>query len=391
MKKIITALSYLILLASCTGQKSEDIPAHIEEIENLTIYSSDTAYPSHVQFERNHAYGDDGDQLIGELWDVAVDRSRLVYIADPQKMNIKIYEPNGQFLTAIGRRGQGPSEFQEISGIQINGNHLFVFDRNQQRVVAFSTDSHEYDYSVSIADNRDDYDEITSAHLNNVYVRSNHSFLKEFSNSNMPENINDWEKYGGQRLYYLLDREGEITSDKLLQTKSTYQVLIPFGGRRTGMPFDFYGKPLLELSNDDHIFHAWSEDFLIKVYTPAGEYKHAFYYPFKRAPLKPETVFDEADDEFIQTAVQSMEFPDSRPAINDLLIDDDNRLWISTIVEDFDVYEWWVLEESGELITKFKWPQDEPIEVVKNGNMYTRETDEESGLQTVVRYTIEMD
>jgi hypothetical protein len=68
--------------------------------------------------------------------------------------------------------------------------------------------------------------------------------------------------------------------------------------------------------------------------------------------------------------------------------DDSNRLWVSTIVEDFDVYEWWVLEDNGELITKFDWPRDEPIEVIKNGKMYTRQTDEETGLERIVRYQI---
>jgi len=72
-------------------------------------------------------------------------------------------------------------------------------------------------------------------------------------------------------------------------------------------------------------------------------------------------------------------------------IDDLDRLWIATTVEDMSVYEWWVLEETGELITKFKWLRDEPIEVVKNGYMYTRETEEETGLQTIVKYRIEME
>jgi hypothetical protein len=39
------------------------------------------------------------------------------------------------------------------------------------------------------------------------------------------------------------------------------------------------------------------------------------------------------------------------------------------------------LEELGEVITTFEWPRDEPIEVIKNGKMYTRQTDEVTGLQ----------
>lgn len=50
-----------------------------------------------------------------------------------------------------------------------------------------------------------------------------------------------------------------------------------------------------------------------------------------------------------------------------------------------------VREEISELIAKFEWPRDEPIEVVNNGKMYTRQTDDETGLQQVVRYGIEME
>lgn len=49
------------------------------------------------------------------------------------------------------------------------------------------------------------------------------------------------------------------------------------------------------------------------------------------------------------------------------------------------------MEETGEPLTKFEWLRDEPIEVIKNGNMYTRQTDKENGLQQVVRYGIEME
>ncbi len=391
MKNGIITTIILVFLAGCTKQESVEIPQHIKEVENLTIYTSGYNFSKNIRFEKEQVFGNDENQFIGHLSGVAIDSAGLVYIADSQEMNIKIYDSDGIPLTTIGQRGQGPGEFQEISSIQIKGERLFVFDRNQQRVLLFSINPYRYDYSVQIADNRAGYDEIAGAHLNNVYVRKDDSFLKEFSETRMPENISDWDKFGGHRFYYFLDKNGEISSPQLFRTKSIYQVLIPFGGRRTGMPFEFYGSPITNLSNDDYIFHVWSQDLLIYRYTPEGEYKHAFYYPLKRIPLKPESVFSGANDEFILRAVQSMEFPDYWPVLNDMLIDDQDRLWIATTVEDMSIYEWWILEETGELITRFEWPRDEPIEVIKNGFMYTLQTDKESGLQQIVQYKIEFE
>ena len=82
--------------------------------------------------------------------------------------------------------------------------------------------------------------------------------------------------------------------------------------------------------------------------------------------------------------------PQTGPALNDLIVDDEGQIWVSTIVEDFDIYEWWVLEETGALITRFEWPRDEPIEVIRNGYMYTRQTDAETGIQQIVRCRVEI-
>ncbi len=85
-----------------------------------------------------------------------------------------------------------------------------------------------------------------------------------------------------------------------------------------------------------------------------------------------------------------LDLPENWPVLTDMKIDGQDRIWIATTVEDMSIYEWWVLEESGELITKFEWLRDEPIEVIKNGYVYTRQTDEDTGLQQVVRYRIEI-
>jgi len=72
-----------------------------------------------------------------------------------------------------------------------------------------------------------------------------------------------------------------------------------------------------------------------------------------------------------------------------MFFDDKNRLWVSTIIEDHSVYEWWVLQETGELIARFEWPRNEPLEFVGNGHLYTRKTNDKTGAEHIVRYRIE--
>ena len=70
------------------------------------------------------------------------------------------------------------------------------------------------------------------------------------------------------------------------------------------------------------------------------------------------------------TSIGSMDLPQSWSVLTEMIIDHQDRLWIATTVEDMNVLEWWVLENTGELITKYEWPRDEPIKVVKNDRIH---------------------
>ena len=82
--------------------------------------------------------------------------------------------------------------------------------------------------------------------------------------------------------------------------------------------------------------------------------------------------------------------PETWPAVQHFLMDDQQRFWISTIIDDRNNYVWWVLKENGELIGRFIWPSEKEIQFVRNGKIYVLEADHESGLDQIVRYGIKM-
>lgn len=102
------------------------------------------------------------------------------------------------------------------------------------------------------------------------------TFLMMFSTSNISDGISDWDSIENTTHFYNLDGKGQITSEKLLETKLSIEILIPYGARSVGTPVAFTGKLLTSFSDDGNIYVNWSDDFLIKVYSNTGEYKHAF-------------------------------------------------------------------------------------------------------------------
>ncbi|MDZ7715111.1 MAG: hypothetical protein U5J95_02745 [Balneolaceae bacterium] len=132
-------------------------------------------------------------------------------------------------------------------------------------------------------------------------------------------------------------------------------------------------------------------DFLIRVYDSKGKFRRAIYYPLQRKPLVREEILSiTAKDDWNRELLEHAELPETWPVIYTVVPDDKNRLWVSTIVNEDEVFEWWVLSNTGKLIAKFNWPRSKPIEVIKNGYIYTRETEEETELEQIVRYRFEI-
>ncbi|TVR37015.1 MAG: 6-bladed beta-propeller [Balneolaceae bacterium] len=389
MNKLIFSL-LIIVSWGCASEAADPIPEHILEMEDLTIYSMDTKPAATISFTKGAVYGESDEGFIGRMGDISVDRLGRVFIADVQKQLIYVFESNGRFITQLGREGKGPGEFSYVKSLQTCNDFLYAFDANFgiQRVSLFTLDTLATGKTIVLARNRSEYISLAKTYpgIHKIYLRNDCTYLAEFVTHNSNPN-KEWQNVELWGLLHFLDSTGEITSNKLFEFVEeirTYKWgLVPIK--------PFFGNAFIVLLSDNTIYWAGPEYFLIKVYSPEGVYRQAFHYPLKKIPLTQESAGEaEVHDLYIQN-MKFMDLPQTWPVLTDMKIDDHDRLWIATTVEDMTIYEWWILEKTGELITKFEWPRDEPIEVVKNGYMYTRETDEETGLQRIVRYRVEFE
>jgi hypothetical protein len=395
MKKIIPGILLFVLCAGCSNNHSPALPKRFKSLKNLKIYSLNQ-HPDTVHLKRQQIFGNTKKVPIGRLTDVAVDSSGRVYIADGKTKTIKAYKPNGQFVTTLGRQGKGPGEFLEIRNIQIAKNELYVYDIVLQRISVFSLDSLTYDQTISIASNRNQFKKVSDAYLGHLYVRKDGTFLMGFTNGVPTQNVSDWKKVEKPAIYYLLDSKGQINSKNLFKKRVAIDVWVPpprqvkHARPTVNMYLPFYGKLLMNLSDDNNIYTAWSENFLIKVYNQDGEYRYAFYYPYERVPLSQASSKEAEIPKYFVENMSQMELPQTWPALHSLKIDSKNRLWISTIVKNQKVYQWWVLNKKGNLLARFTWPRDKPIEIIKKGHVYTKEKNPKTGVQQIIRYKIQM-
>ncbi len=403
------ALLLVVITAACSGA-DDDIraPEHILEMENVTIYSyADIEAADTLTLVREQVFGDTDEVILGRISSVEVDGMGRVFIADRDLVTIHVYNPDGSYLKSLGRQGRGPGEFLIVSSstqMSVNSNRLFVTDGDGKyihRYHEFMLDDLSLLHTVNLkVENKGNFDEEFEKYYPRwVYPRNDGKRLVAYTF------IQSHEYHEKERMirYYLHDIDGNIISGPVIKQKDlTYLVYRYTGVGNHAFSFPFFGKSVLAISDHDHLYAVRTDEFKIDVFDPDGKHIRVIQHPYEKVPVTRSELISmyekidmtrldryQGDDVALNMIRAADNLPDSWPALNDLLIDDENRLWVSTIVEDFDIYEWWVLEESGELITKFEWLRDEPIEVIKNGYVYTRQTDEETGLQQVMRYRVE--
>jgi hypothetical protein len=409
MNKLIAiiVLSFLIISGGFACKKA-NLSKKFKNFENLKIYST-VISKKKIQFKQESLYGNtEKGELIGRMGVISVDEKNRVYISDAQQFTVHVFEPDGNYINQIGRQGRGPGEFQSPPIPTVISRFLYVFDPMQFRISIFLSESIEYSHAVNLNQrSMNDIDELNNFYLSRLYIRGDGNYMAAFS----PRIISDPEhpRYNLNKnlfiRYYLLDEKGKLLPDQIYKHNEFEHLKGNVEGEFHSVADIFSGRTIVTVSDDGHIFSANPQEFLVEVRDPDGEELYSFYYPVQRKELTKKDILENyhyllhpqttehviGRFERLLPFIDLNELPETWPVINNLLIDDENRLWVSTIVEDFDVYEWWVLEETGELITKFEWPRKEPIEVVKNGYIYTRQTDEETGLQQIVRYRIELE
>ena len=81
----------------------------------------------------------DENLAFGSPLDMAVDDGGRVYILDSGDQRIQVFGSDGKYLRTIGRRGQGPGEFERLNSINFDSQgNLHVLDSAQRRIQVFT-------------------------------------------------------------------------------------------------------------------------------------------------------------------------------------------------------------------------------------------------------------
>ncbi|GAA5521069.1 6-bladed beta-propeller [Aliifodinibius salicampi] len=407
-QSLLLSILLCFFLIQCSNNSTSEKAEYIQELDSLTVYPADSEPTYEVDLIQEQSFGGSGKPYWMAIAGCAVDDNDRVIIRGLKndfKTELHVYNPEGTYRTQIGRIGRGPGEYEFISSnFQINTGKIFLHDESIKRLSLFTTDDYSFEKATRLEDwDVRDLDAVRNMKLSGFYARSDGNLLSIFKGYPTGSGRT------GNTKFMLVDTDGNaLNPEPLIELPSPFYIandsqgdfMLPVSAR---IPLPFLGSILYGLTNDDEFYTARTDEFLIKKYDSEGTYQFAFYYPVMGPPFDMESFIERKSGPMLsQYALKNaleeanIEIPESFSVIQDLMVDDKNRIWVSVMVEYPATYEWWMLAESGELLAKIIIPDNETICDIQNGYLYTKyfdsgdSNDTENWESKVVKYSINL-
>jgi hypothetical protein len=374
---------FLLIFAAC--KTKSDMEARVEVIDGIEHVFNTGAplYPNRkVSFEEELAISpedEEGNFILFQPMSFIVDRNENIYITDVQENSIKVFDSHGKYKLTIGRRGQGPGEFQYLgSQTFLPDGRLLVMDSMQKRTTLFSA-AGEFLESFQWKES-----------LGRLYVATESSLILSkytFEGKNNP--------LEGRRLFI---REYDFGGNELNSFgEFTVEETRIWAEANRAAALSWPHSPRSIFSGDhvrQHLYHCLNSEYAIEVYDRRGELIRKIQRSYDPVPLSHQEAEEfrarYKDAPSMRKVIEGMPMPNVKPITTRMLIDDKGNLWVETHEEK---------EEEGQIIKAYDffnadgfyeakvWLDKDPTDILKD-KMYLMETDEETGIRIVKRFKV---
>ncbi|MFU8812565.1 MAG: hypothetical protein ACNA78_06325 [Balneolaceae bacterium] len=166
-----------------------------------------------------------------------------------------------------------------------------------------------------------------------------------------------------------------------------------YAGRPAPFLLSVSERPLYSMAGNGFLVTAYSTDAVIQVTRPNGHKPRAYIADPERVPLHPdEVVFPSyLHNDQLHRVRTSATYPAHWPLLTGLLLDDEQRIWVTLFRGVDQPAEWWVIDDrSSRLLAVQPMPQSARLLHVNNSFFYTAEPND-AGFEEVVRYRFRFD
>ena len=356
------SLLFLVIFVSC-GKQDAEWRGTIEVVDGVTV----------VKNPKEPIYGEEIFEIKEELSlgvaegaeeymfldarEVAVDNRERMFVSDIRGFHIKVFDKFGKYIKTIGRKGQGPGEFSQISSIQITPrNELMVYERNGFKLTFFSLDG--------------DY-------IRTVLLKGVQAFwIRENSRGNYFESTVEFQGQYGTNTFRVATEVKEYGSDL-----GFIKTIAKDKFRNANVPLRH--DMLARFPSFDLLICGFKDSYELQMINLEGEIFRKVLKDFSQIEISEE-------EKTKRKLPKSNELPKYFPAFQDFSSDEEGRIYVQLFERqaDGDKFYYDVFDPEGRYIAKVRLnalPQ-----YWKNNKMYVIEKDKD-GFQVVKRYKVTWD
>lgn len=321
-KSLIYLLSLLLLFFCSSQDNKNNYSVKIETVDSVKLVSN-PSFPRDgkitYNMEEEISIGlEEGDEnyILNRPLDVKVAENGSIYILDWGDVNIKVYDKFGKFLRIVGRKGEGPGEFDVPVYFDLSSDgKIYIMDSRLRRAAILDT------LGIFISGFRleDGYhSEMKTDRNNYLYFQKNVTLDVEDINSKI--SIHRFASDGRELLNF-----GEFVDEKHIAIRTGEKSSISIGSR--DMPTTVWS-----IDSSGKLYEGYNENYQLNVHDPNG--KLAFRFGREFTPVA--NTFERSDNPNMTSEQKRLfekyyaNLPKFKPAFKrKLVFDEDGNVWVN--------------------------------------------------------------
>lgn len=322
-----------------------------------------------------------GDDLIlSGVSHIAVDSRGRVYVNDWQEDGIIALHSDLTHDRTIGRRGEGPGEFNRASSIQVlAGDSLLVWDSDLQRTTVFPPES----------------DEPALVHLLGTDRRSSRTLRLAGSSghiamSSLPYMASGTD-VGAVRtavIRHVREEGGQVVDEVLFEYPADERLVLRAEGMVSVGGHPFGRRSFEEMLGGDRMVQARSDAMEVRIIDLDGRVEPAISFQLEPTDVTRQELdraADELTDDFARALREGA--PYDWPIITGLSIDEQDRIWVGIRGSDPSIREWATFATDGTHLMSAALPAGFEVHAVRGGRIIGVSEDE-LGVPRVMAYRL---
>jgi hypothetical protein len=375
------------LMTGCGGEKSDKVEwqGSVEEKDGVRIVHNPEAPffgELELELEQDLSIGNEEDEqyFFYRAFRLGVDSEGNIYVMDAGNSRIQKFDSNGEYVQTIGKKGQGPGEFDSMFGFFIDQEDQ-IYVSSGTKIQKFSADgafekgiplgNRIFNFWVSPEDFI--YGIMTTSREDGrirqiVKVDMEGNELEEIAHYAEVDAVNR-KGEGGERLAFVLMHN--YNHHVYISPFKYASLLYGYSADYRISRLNAQGEPDLIIHKEEpyHSISRREKDEIVK-----GIRNHMA----QRNTQWPEDVIMEA-----------CQFPDHRPFFSGITADDQGRIYVhkgKSVLDEDEIQTFDIFSADG--VYLYQTQLDFIPEAVKNGFLYRIESDEDTGMIKVIRYRI---